>query len=134
MHAIYSYMPETNHVFRVHNVVTILWLMYMVRVMLFSLIKCRTFTLALFLCKQYPVLFFSSFAYYYYYYIVIIIVWRRTYQVFLNKDIINVECMGYKHRHHICNRYLTHESSYMISKNVCISMTYFVLLVPNAQY
>ena len=52
MQTIYNYMPETNLVSKVHNVLTILWLQYMVRVMLFSLIKRRTFTLARCVCMQ----------------------------------------------------------------------------------
>ena len=44
----YSYMPVTNHVSRVHNVTAILWLQYMVQLMLCPLINVLYFHKLLF--------------------------------------------------------------------------------------
>jgi hypothetical protein len=47
MHGIYNYIPETNHVSRVHSVAAVLYLQFVLHVMLFPMLNFRTFTLAL---------------------------------------------------------------------------------------
>jgi len=37
MQGIYNYIPETNHVFRVHSVAAVLYLQFVLHVMLFRL-------------------------------------------------------------------------------------------------
>ena len=44
IHGIYKYIRETNHASKVYNVVTILWLQFIVHVILFSMLKFDTFT------------------------------------------------------------------------------------------
>ena len=46
--AIYSYIPETNQVYRVHSVAAVLYLQFVLHVMLFRMLNMFcTFTLAL---------------------------------------------------------------------------------------
>jgi len=43
MKGIYIYIPETNHVYRVHSVAAVLYLQFMVYVMLFSMLNVLQF-------------------------------------------------------------------------------------------
>ena len=67
---IYNYIPETNHVTRVHSVAAILYLSFVLHVMLFRLWNMFwTFTLALpTVCVQCPIWLFCCYCYNYYYY------------------------------------------------------------------
>jgi hypothetical protein len=55
MQGIYNYISETNHASRVYCLAAILWLQYMVRVMLLSMLNVLCFNI-------------NTYYYYYYYY------------------------------------------------------------------
>ena len=61
MQGIYNYIPETNHVPRVHSVAPVLYLQYVLHVMLFRQWNMfRTFTLVLSaVCVQCQILFYA---------------------------------------------------------------------------
>jgi hypothetical protein len=47
MQGIDNYIPKTNHIFRVYNLVSVLYLQFVVHVMLFPVINVSYFTLLL---------------------------------------------------------------------------------------
>jgi hypothetical protein len=58
---IYKYIPETNHVYRVHNIVDTLWLQYVVHVMPFPMLNVLYFSLVHFqACGECPIRLFSE--------------------------------------------------------------------------
>ena len=70
MQGIYSYTPETNHVYSVNSVAAVLYLQFVLHVMLFD-VKCVLyFYISTFssVCVQFPIWPFLSYYYYYYYY------------------------------------------------------------------